>query len=556
MVLTPTAHDVPHIIGDFSSLAQAFDYAASGHTGVNFYSATGELKESLSYGQLRDRACAAARRLRHLEGVRGARVALIAETGSDFLSAFYGCQYAGLIPCPLPFSVHMGGLEAYIAQLASMLKAARASILLAPQSVLSCAQAAAASLEGLQVLSYEALALLPECAQALIPLGAQELAYIQFSSGSTSEPKGVLISQRAICANARTILQSSMYLTEQDRAFSWLPFYHDMGLVGFSIAPLFGQCSIDYLSPTAFARRPVLWLSLMSANGTSITYSPSFGYQLAAQRLSKEPHSALDLSRLRIAGVGGDMVRAAALREAAKQLAPYGFRAEAFLPSYGMAEATLAISTAQTGQGLRTDVMGAGNEFVSCGQPLPGSQVRIEDEAEQAVPEGTVGQIWFKGASLMDGYLDQPEGTQGGKRADGFLNTGDLGYQRQGQLYITGRAKDMILLRGRNLWPQDIEQALEAHALVKSGDVAAISVTQDDEETLVVLVQCRAQATEVREQMIRELSALLNQHFGVTGQIVLIPARALPYTSSGKLARARAKEKYLQNEFSNDVEDF
>ncbi|MBL8893241.1 MAG: AMP-binding protein, partial [Rhizobiales bacterium] len=304
-----TNNTLPQKLAEFESLAEGLDYAAKGITGFNFYSARGQLVEVVAYRKLRERAIATARRLAGLNLKRGDHVALVAETGSEFMEAFFGCQYAGLVPCPMPYSMHIGGMDAYVERIAGMLRAAKARAAIATTD-LAPHIAAAASRAGVGIVhSYEELRAAPPSIAELEPFGPDEAAYIQYSSGSTSEPKGVLVSQRAIVANTRGILRDGLKVAPEDRAFSWLPLYHDMGLVGFCLAPMMGQVTVDYMATTAFARRPALWLKLMSDNRSTIAYSPSFGYELAARRINGEAPT-LDLSNWRVAGIGGDMVRA------------------------------------------------------------------------------------------------------------------------------------------------------------------------------------------------------------------------------------------------------
>lgn len=547
LTLTPTRNiRLPQMLGGFPTLSLALDYAAQGETGVNFYNGFGQLQQSLPYRTLRDSSLAVARQLLALNLPRGTRLGMIAETGPEFLTAFYACQYVGLTPCPLPFAVYLGGKEAYIAQLNNMLRVADAPLLLSPQSVLDCALAAASPL-GSQALGYHELPPAVEQSQ-LEPWQADDVAYVQFSSGSTSQPKGVLISQQAVSANTTAILRHGMRLRPDDRAFSWLPLYHDMGLVGFSIAAVAGQCSVDYLAPTAFARRPMLWLQLMSDNSSSITYSPSFGYRLSVQRYKDEP---LDLSRLRIAGIGGDMIRPQILDAFTERLAACGFRPTAFLPSYGMAETTLAISVADDNEPPLVDTRAdSGRQFVGCGRPLPGYEVSICNENHQPVPDGEIGHLWVRGPSLMQGYLNNPQATEEMIHHDGFLNTGDLGYRHNGQLIVTGRAKDLILMRGRNIWPQDIEWAVEHIPPLREGDAAAIGVDSgQDEDELIVLVQCRLSDLTARKTLRETIQSTISQNLGITGRIVLVAPHSLPFTSSGKLSRATARTRYLAGEF-------
>jgi fatty-acyl-CoA synthase len=565
--LTPTSNrSLTQDLAGFQSLAEGLDYAARGVTGFNFYSARGELQSVLSYADLRRQAVATARKLLSLGLKRGERVAVVAETGPDFMAVFFGCQYAGLLPCPMPYTMYIGGKESYVERVAGMLAAARAGTVIAGEDFLGHISEGAARAGVFRVLSHSALQSLPEAATKLEPLGAEEEAYIQYSSGSTSNPKGVLISQKAIIANARGILREGLKLTPEDRAFSWLPLYHDMGLVGFCLSPMLGQVSVDFLSTTSFARRPALWLKLMSDNSSTITYSPSFGYDLAARRINGEAVT-LDLSRLRVAGIGGDMVRADVLESFGATLSVAGFRAEAFLPSYGMAETTLAISFVDADKPIRIDridrhalkTMGCAlpasgenaRSFVVCGRPLAESTVEIRDERGGALGSRQVGRIFVRTPSLMSGYFHNSEATAAALGRDGFLDTGDMGYWLDGEIVITGRAKDLILHNGRNIWPQDIEWAAEQIEPLRSGDVAAFAVEgEDGEDEVTVLVQCRLQDCAAVEVLRHEVSAIVHRSAGVDCRVVMVPPKSLPFTSSGKLSRAGAKQRFLAGEIS------
>jgi fatty-acyl-CoA synthase len=570
LVATPRANRArPHRLGAFATLPEALDYASKGDTGFNFYSPRGELSEVLPYRALHARALATARRLAGLGLERGARIAVVAETGSDFLSVFFGCQYAGLVPCPVPYSIYIGGKDAYVVRVGGMLAAARADIAIAPVDLFDHIREAAAMGGVATVMTFADLAALPESTGTLEPFGPDEVAYIQYSSGSTSDPKGVLVSQAAITANARGILCNGLKVTPNDRGFSWLPLYHDMGLVGFCIAPMMGQVSIDYLATTAFARRPALWLKLMSDLGTTIAYAPTFGYELAARRINGEAKN-LDLSKWRVAGIGGDMVRADVLNLFTEKLAPAGFDSKAFLPSYGMAEATLAVTFSDVDAPVRVDMIdrakaklsgravpmpnGAPEKvrsFVVCGRPLPGTEVQIRGEGGRVLGERQIGRIVTRAASLMSGYFENPEATNAAIGPDGFLDTGDMGYWLDGEIVITGRVKDMILHNGRNIWPQDLEWAAERVEPLRAGDAAAFAIEgEDGEDDVVVLVQCRTTVPLEMEELRRAAAAAVHRSAGVECQIVLVPPKSLPFTSSGKLSRAGAKARYLTGEIA------
>ncbi len=564
---TPRANrDLPQRLADFNTLAEGLDYAAQGVTGFNFYSGRGALEHVQPYALLRKSAQSTARKLLSLGLKRGARVAVVAETGPDFMTVFFACQYAGLIPCPMPYSMHIGGKDAYVDRVAGMLQAARACAVITPDD-LQAAVGEGAGRAGLdQVLTFGDLQTVPEAAAKLQPFGPDEDAYIQYSSGSTSDPKGVLITQSAIVANTHAILRG-LRITTDDRGFSWLPLYHDLGLVGLCLAPMMGQSTVDYLATTAFARRPALWLKLMSDNKSTVSYAPSFGYDLAARRINGEAVT-LDLSRWRAAGIGGDMVRADVLQNFAARLGVAGFAASAFVPSYGMAETTLAISIADTASPIRIDtidrhalktkgraVPAAASEmarsFVVCGKPIPGCEVAIRSEHGANLGAREVGRIFVKSPSLMAGYYYNGEATGTGLGADGFLDTGDMGYWLDGEIVITGRAKDLILHNGRNIWPQDIEWAAEQIEPLRAGDVAAFAVEgEDGDDDVVVLVHCRLQDDGVIAKLRHDVAAIVHRSAGIECKVVMVPPKSLPFTSSGKLSRSFAKQKYLSGEIA------
>ena len=567
---TPRSNrDLEQKLAGFKTIAEGLDYAARGLTGFNFYSAKGILSHVLTFADLRRRALATARKLLSVGLKRGDRVAVIAETGPEFMAVFFGCQYAGLVPCPMPYTMYIGGRDAYVERVTGMLRAAAACAVVTSTDLEGHIRAGAAGAGVEKVLTHEALQALPESLTKLEAFGPGDVAYIQYSSGSTSEPKGVLITQKAIMANTQGILRDGLRVTKSDRAFSWLPLYHDMGLVGFCLAPMMGQVSVDYISTPSFARRPALWLRLMSENRSTVSYSPSFGYDLAARRINGEAVT-LDLSNWRAAGIGGDMVRADVLKHFGDTLSIAGFNYNAFMPSYGMAESTLAVSFSDVSQPIRIDTIDklafklsgravpaletqdkdAVRSFVVCGKPLPGHEMVVRDDMGSVLRDREIGHIFVKGPSLMSGYYHNARATDAVIAADGFLATGDMGYMLDGEIVITGRAKDLILHNGRNIWPQDIEWAAEQVEPLKSGDVAAFAVEgEDGDDDVVVLVQCRVTTDAEIEKLRREVSAVVHHSAGVECAVVLVPPKSLPFTSSGKLSRAGAKQKYVSGEF-------
>ena len=282
---TPTIHNLPLRLADFNNLAEALDYAAKGETGANFYGKDGQLKSVLPYAKLRDEAQTLARRLLSLNPKRGARVALVAETHPDFLRFFFACQYAGLVPVPLPISVHLGGFEAFVAQLRRLLKDCRADLAVAPEEYLPFLKEASSGLNMTFCGTPNDYDELPMEKTRLQPSTANELAYLQYTSGSTRFPRGVMITQETVMNNLAIMTRDGIKIRPGDRGMSWLPYYHDMGLVGLVLGPLASQMSVDYLSPVDFVMRPRLWLTLMSQNKATITFSPPVGYELALKRI-------------------------------------------------------------------------------------------------------------------------------------------------------------------------------------------------------------------------------------------------------------------------------
>lgn len=564
---TPSDSGIPRRLADFPTLADALDYAAQGEAGFNFYTGRGVLQEALPYRTLRAQAQHLARCLLGLGLAAGDRVALIAESDGDFVRLFWACQYAGLVPAPLPLPTAFSGRDGYITNLRRMIVSADASAAFAPEALLAWLREATADLD-LRVVGTAAMLSAEEDNATLPPPEPDGLSYLQFSSGSTRFPMGVAVSQRAAMANAAAIGRHGLSIRAHDRGVSWLPLYHDMGLVGFMLTPLSCQTTVDLLPTREFTRRPLTWLDLISRNRGTLAYSPSFGFELCARRAANNVMP-LDLSCWRVAGVGGDMIRSQVLRDFAKCFAAAGFSADAFVASYGMAEATLALSFAPLDRGIRTDVVARwplehknlaiplrdeedqeGRVFVRCGPILPGHQIEMRDETGRVLPDRHVGMAFVRGPSIMTGYHASPKHTASVLSADGWLNTGDLGYLLEGEIVITGRAKDLIIVNGRNIWPQDLEWAAESGvSALRSRDVVVFSVDNGAVERVMALVQCRISEAEARDTLRAEVAALFLSQHGVEVSVVLVPPHSLPHTSSGKLSRARAKQMLLSGAF-------
>ena len=566
LVPTPTADSLPRRFADFETLGEALDYAALGQRGLNFHDPRGVLVRAYPYRELREDALAAAFRL-IAAGVKPKdRVALVAETSPEFAALFFGAVYAGAWPVPLPLPTSFGGRDSYIDQLKVQLDSAGPSHLFYPGE-LGAMAGAAAEAAGVAGQSWESFRELEGPVVELPGAVPDDIAYLQYSSGSTRFPHGVAVTHRGLLNNLAAH-SHGMEVIETDRCISWLPLYHDMGLVGCLLSPMANQISTDYLKTEDFARRPLAWLDLITRNeGTTGSYAPTFGYDICARRVSSQTNVAerFDLSRWRIAGNGADMIRPDVMQAFVDAFAPAGFSAKSFLPSYGLAEATLAVTIMPPGEGIvvelveETTLSGDGKmhrdrpqryrSIVNCGRPVRDMEVAIRDEDGQMLGNREIGKVYCRGPSVMVGYFRDEEATAACLDSDGWLDTGDMGYLSDGYLYIVGRAKDMIIINGKNHWPQDIEWAVEQLPGFKAGDIAAFSITTPGgEETPAVLVQCRTSDAEERARLRDIIRERVRAITGMNCVIELVPPRTLPRTSSGKLSRAKARSLYLTGE--------
>ena len=564
LIPTATQDSLPRRFSDFETLGEALDYAARGERGLNFHDPRGQLARPYPYSELRADAIAAAKRLIALGVSPTERIALIAETGADFAALFFGCIYAGAWPVPLPLPTSFGGRDAYIDQLAIQMKSADPKYLFYPEELETMA-GDSARLCGVEGISWERFAGYPAGDAAMPTAASDDIAYLQYSSGSTRFPHGVAVTHRALLNNLAAH-SHGMEVVETDRCVSWLPWYHDMGLVGCLLSPVANQVSADYLKTEDFARRPLAWLDLISRNaGTTLSYSPTFGYDICARRVSSQTHAAerFDLSRWRVAGNGADMIRPDVMQAFVDAYGDAGFKASAFLPSYGLAEATLAVSIMPPGEGISVELVEESElsgipaaadkpkrfrAIVNCGKPVRDMAVEVRAEDGAALEERVIGKLWASGPSIMHSYFRDEVSTSACMK-HGWLDTGDMGYISEGYVYVVGRAKDMIIINGKNHWPQDIEWAVEQLPGFKSGDIAAFAITTaGGEEAPAVLVQCRTtdlgERTKLRDTIRDKVRAIT----GMNCIVELVPPRTLPRTSSGKLSRAKARNLYLSGE--------
>ncbi len=570
---TPLSHRLPFRAADFTTLTEALDYAAQGNTGANFYTRRGELYASLPYRDLQAAAQSLARKLLGLGLRKGDRITLIAKTSPDFLRFFFAAMYAGLVPVALPAPFNLGSHKTYVQQLRGFLENQQASAAMAPTEYLAFLNEAGKDLGLRMIGTPNAFDQLPAFDGQLPLVSANDVAYIQYTSGSTRFPRGVVIEQRTVMSNLAGISRDGLKVKSNDRFFSWLPFYHDMGLVGLVLVPMATQTSVDYLDPHDFAVRPRQWLNLMSRTQATISFSPSFGYELCARRLKQGEASHYDLSHWRIAGIGAEMIRPPTLDRFAAALASARFDKRAFLACYGMAECSLAVSFTPLDNGYTVDCIDGkrlsshseavpisaaahrsrARSFVDCGKPLPGYEVEIRNDMGNTLNERCCGAIFLRGPSVTSGYFNAPLETCEVLSEEGWLNTGDVGYFVNGSLIITGRKKDLIIINGRNIWPQDLEYLAEQQPEIRIGDALAFSVPNPYcGESCVLVAQCREYDPEKRADLVDRLVGTVRIELGIDCYVELVPLHTLPRTSSGKLSRSRARQDFIDG---NDLQE-
>lgn len=555
---TPT-HTLPMRYADFPTLVEALDYAALGCAGMYFYDRRIQLENTLEYRQLQQRAKAGARRLLSLNIRKGERVALIAETSTGFVEAFFACQYAGLVAVPLAIPMGVGQRDSYTTKLQGLLASCKPAAIISSDEWLSLIDVENIDNAALHILSHADFNALTEKEVELSLPSPDDIAYLQYTSGSTRFPRGVIITHREVMANLQVISHDGIKLRASDRCVSWLPFYHDMGLVGFLLTPVATQLSVDYLRTQDFAMRPLQWLKLINQNRCTVSVAPPFGYDLCLRRVNDRDLAELDLSCWRVAGIGAEPIPGQQLTEFGERFRQAQFDPHAFMPCYGLAENALAVSFSAEAAGLQVheidrDILEckgkavaptaqtrAISTFVNCGKALPGHAIEIRNEMGKRLAEQEIGHIYISGPSLMSGYFQDPASQQE-IQSTGWMDTGDLGYLLDGNLYVTGRIKDLIIIHGRNIWPQDIEYVAEKELGIHSGNAIAFVTAQ---ERIVLQIQCRISSEEHRQQTLHALTARIQSEFGVTADIEFVPPHSIPRTSSGKPARAEAKRRYL-----------
>lgn len=524
----------------------------------------------ITYGQLLETASRVAAGLLEAGLRRNDTVAIMLPTCSDFFYAFFGVMLSGGVAVPIYPPAHAGKIEEYVRRQVLILKNAEVRFLISFDRVRSVSQIMRVSVPTLiEVTSVETLsrsgAKLP--ARGIEPAG---IAFIQYTSGSTGDPKGVVLTHSNVLANARGIGRSVNFRRD-DYVVSWLPLYHDMGLIGSWLFSVYHGAPITLMPPLAFLSRPERWMWAMHDSRGSLCPAPNFSYELCARKIPEEALEGLDLSRWRVAINAGEAVLPDTLNRFSARFKPYGFRSESFVPCYGLAESSVALTFTPMdrmpvidtirraefeSEGKAIPAGSDGNSvlrFVANGRPMPGHEVKVLDDTGHELGERVQGRIFFRGLSRTAGYYRNPKASAAVITADGWMDSGDLGYWAGGELYVTGRLKDCIIKSGRNIIPQEVEAAAAEVPGVRKGCVAAFGALDPatGTERLVVVAETRAvSASELRrieEEIVKGVDAVL----GIPpDKVVLVEPQSIPKTSSGKIRRNATRSLYLEDRLS------
>lgn len=544
-----------------TDVIQIFGAAAKDKTHIYFQNETGQ-EEIITYGDMLNNSLLAAASLRELGLREGETVAIMLPTTPTFFYVFLGTMLAGGVPVPIypPYRLHM--LEAYAKTEAHILKNAQVRILVTFNEAEKLSLLLQTFVPSLKHVINANNLLGKEKLKKIFNAKADNFAFIQYTSGSTSNPKGVLLTHANLLANIRTY-GKAIQVKPDDVAVSWLPLYHDLGLIGMWLGSLFHGVPLVLLTPFTFLNHPDRWLWAIHYHRGTLSGAPNFAYELCIKKIEPAQLEGLDLSTWRLAANGAEKVYPRTLEEFSKKFSKYGFRHSALMPVYGLAESTVGLAVPPPGRDYKIDYVdrkqfeelkraepiedhAAALEFVSCGKPLEGHEIRIVDDSGNVLPERSIGGLQFRGPSSMQGYYNNPKATAEIYH-DGWLDSGDLAYLADEEVYIAGRRKDLIIKAGRNIYPAEIEEMVGNVAGVRLGCVAAFAVTNTTTgtEDLVVVAETREQNKEKTEAIIADIKDIIATNLDIVpDDIVLVKPHTVPKTSSGKLQRAACKIMY------------
>jgi len=560
----------------FPTLTALLQWRSGQQSGRQAYTflADGETQElSLTYGELDLRARAIAACLQP-QAAPGARALLLYPPGLDYIAAFFGCLYAGIVAVPA-YPPQVARFERSLPRLQAIRENSQASVILTNETVLAGTRALfkqAPDFRDLHWLSTETLPTEHAASWRDPGMDEQALAFLQYTSGSTGQPKGVMVTHGNLLSNHRLIQQAILHPDDQPYV-SWLPIFHDMGLIGVILQALYTGAPCIFMSPHAFIQKPLRWLQAISHYRGHTSHAPNFAYDLCVSKTTPEQRASLDLSHWKFATISSEPVRHETMQRFTQAFAPAGFCPETFCPAYGLAEATLCVtvkskytlpvvrtfSAVGLEQGQVRPVPAEDPQAsaqVGCGKVPPREQVVIVDPQSCLLcsPE-QIGEVWVRGDNMARGYWNREEETRQTFQAmladtgEGpFMRSGDLGFFFEGDLYITGRLKDLIIIRGRNFYPQDIEATVEScHQGLRTGGAAAFSLQIEGKETFAVVQELERQYLHADlEEIFETIRQAIGEHHEVQpAAVVLIKPGTLPKTSSGKVQRHRARADYL-----------
>lgn len=548
----------------FSTLVEAIEQVGHHHPeiGFTFQNMKGEERQ-YTFKEIEVVTQHRAAALQQLGLTKGDRAGLVILEPEDFVLTFFAMLRIGVVPVPLYPPVSLGNLDAYFDRTTRVLSDAQAKLIVASGKLQNILYSLVDRIPTVSTL-LKAEELHDASGTPDLPvIEPDDLAFLQYTSGSTSDPKGVMVTHRCLAANSHAIVGDHLGARPEkgDVGVSWLPLYHDMGLIGFVIATYFYGMPVVFIPTLRFLRRPSCWLETIHNHRGTIAFAPNFAYALATKKAKPADLEKWDLSCVRHLGCGAEPINPQCMDNFTNLFHEHcDLPKTAILPAYGMAEATLAISLKPVDEQMVTNVVDAeafqsdgavtpartgqtSIEHVSCGIPFPGHEVAVFTEQDERLGEGREGELCVSGPSITPGYFNNPAATAKTFR-NGWLHTGDLGYILNGQVYVTGRMKDLIILNGRNIHPQSVEWAVASVDGVRKGNVVAFSRPGAHSEELIVALETREEATpeflaSIRSAVQKELSVSLTD-------VVCLPVGALPKTSSGKLQRRKTRSQYLQ----------
>jgi len=556
------------------TLADALVRAAESGEGRGFRFIKDEkwTEHFLSFQQIEAATARLAGGLQALGLRKGDRTALILPDNDQFVLTFLACLRAGVVPVPVYPPTGLGQLSGYLDNTSHIVGKSGALALVTTPVIKQMLGVVKAACPHLQHITTFAAIDEPSQVFAPVDVSPDDIAFLQFTSGSTSRPKGVVLTHANLLANIENIAGEGLGADpRQDQGLTWLPLFHDMGLIGFVLTPLVHTIQVTFMSPLQFLKRPAVWLQAMSRFRATITFGPNFAYALCVKRTRPRELEGVDLSHWRVAGCGAEPIRAETLEQFADHFAPLGFRKSAFYPAYGLAESTLAVAFSrgvptddvqpstlwEEGRAVPSDSTRDALRIVNCGKAFKGHEIAIfslDDELGQnPLADRQVGEIRLRGPSVSRGYYQEPE-TTAKAFVNGWFRTGDLGYLVDGDLFICGRQKEVIIVNGRNFYPQDIEWEASQIDGVRKGNVIAFGThgVDRDRESVVLAFETSVTDPDAHARMASDIRARVQERIGITiDDVVVLAAGALPKTSSGKLQRTRTRELYDNGELSS-----